>query len=259
MNYVVQSTELQQQRNAPNRRFVNDLSSDSSFYQTKLGMNILVDAFNEDILDIPAHAKTETHLNSRSKQTRFYKSSKSKSKSNKSSHKRRQNATYDQEMMLHEAQELFMQTNYKVRNIAEKLRQAKAQILRLRQILEDKDQVIEQLELNNTDLLQRIDFLQEQKSDPEDYKKFSSEQLQTLIETSQNHQKEVADTEPTSPESSESKIQVMLKELIKNEKFYGFLKINDLDPIKFFSPINGPKMSKYFGSETQTTLQKQTS
>ena len=55
----------------------------------------------------------------------------------------------------------FRNTQQKVRILAEKLRQAKAQILRMKHICEEKDQVISHLELSNNDLLQRIEFLNE--------------------------------------------------------------------------------------------------
>ena len=88
--------------------------------------------------------------------------------------------------------------------------------------------------------------------------KLSSEELHKLIEASLNEQKAIGSIkELLSPEQSTTKLQQMLKELIKNEKFYGFLKINDLDPVKFFSISE--RVSNWILSDTQTTLQKQTS
>lgn len=97
--------------------------------------------------------------------------------------------------------------------------------------------MIHKLQNDKAELTRRLEFLQEQNIQFPDYKNFNSVELKKLIENSFNEYKYFGKKEPFSPEESSSKLKKMLRDLTFNDRFLSFLKINDLDPTKFFSGV----------------------
>jgi hypothetical protein len=77
--------------------------------------------------------------------------------------------------------------------------------------------------------------LQEQKNTPHNYSNCTSSELQILVENSINEEKYFGIKEPSSHLFEFLKLKEKLIELRFNYKFHNFLKVTDLDPVKFFA------------------------
>ena len=131
----------------------------------------------------------------------------------------------------------------KVQNLANKLKLAKNQIVKLKGELQNKDKLLSDYHSVNQNLLTRISSLEseitfmKQSERNTDSNLLSTQELKKMIEESLNEINNESDHN-FYREKEIVNLKKKLKQLKNDEKFRYFLKLNDLDPVKILSMPN---------------------
>jgi len=143
-------------------------------------------------------------------------------------------SVYEEEML-----NCMRMAKQKVQNLANKLKLAKGQIIKLRKDWSEKSQLIRQYQQVNDNLLQRISAMEQEVNEETTVEKklLSTMEIKKMIETSLNDSAYESETSFYKDKDVQS-LKYRLKQLKDDDKFKHFIRLNELDPSKILSMPN---------------------